>query len=82
LIFLSSVFPLCERSAVNAKGQFHIENSTAFEKDEDSNTMAVDGQLDSAVYQCLWELQQYFSNPVSLFEKVGFNRLKMVMTFN
>jgi THO complex subunit 1 len=33
-IFLSSVFPLSERSGVNLKGEFHAENVTEYEREE------------------------------------------------
>ncbi|KAI8896908.1 THO complex subunit 1 transcription elongation factor-domain-containing protein [Globomyces pollinis-pini] len=33
LIFLSSVFPLCERSGVNHKGDFNIDNHTLIDSD-------------------------------------------------
>jgi THO complex subunit 1 len=51
-IFLSSVFPLSERSGVNLKGEFHVENVTEYEKEpgiavthQDQTKMDVDKPL-------------------------------------
>jgi hypothetical protein len=79
---LSSVFPLCERSAVNAKGEFNVDNVTKFEVEESQDSMAVDGEVDAALYTCVWELQKGFSNPPSLFERGSFNRLQFVYAIN
>lgn len=47
-IFLFQVFPLGDRSSVNLRGEFHVENVTAYEEDpEEENKMDVDTQEDT-----------------------------------
>ena len=67
LIFLSSVFPLCDRSGVNQKGDFNVDNQTEFQAQIiDSSAMEIEGEeerINDALYNQFWSLQKYFSNP-------------------
>jgi THO complex subunit 1 len=92
LIFLSSVFPLSERSGVNAKGEFNIENVTHFEEffnsesasslnqKGDAYDMDIDGDSNELkiFYTHLWGLQRYFSNPLSLSDVNNFKNFETV----
>ncbi|KAJ3316813.1 hypothetical protein HDU76_001540 [Blyttiomyces sp. JEL0837] len=51
LVFLTSVYPLTERSGVNLRGDFNVENITLFEDDVSaSDGMQIDGQQNPAVF--------------------------------
>lgn len=55
LLFLSKIFPLSERSAVNVLGRFHTTNVVSYDTTTESTT--------SSLYQPFWKLQSYFTNP-------------------
>lgn len=85
LIFLSSVFPLCDRSGVNQKGDFNIDNQTEFQSQiDDPSAMDIEGEEErknDSIYNQFWSLQQYFSNPIKLLESSHFEILKSVRIF-
>ena len=84
LIFLSSVFPLCDRSGVNQKGDFNTDNQTEYQVQEvDSSAMDVEDEnapnrKNDVLYNQFWDLQKSFSNPVKLLEPSNFEDLKTV----
>ncbi|KAI2630831.1 THO complex subunit 1 transcription elongation factor-domain-containing protein [Hypoxylon sp. NC1633] len=52
-IFMFQCFPLGDRSSVNLRGEYHVENVTAFEEaqaqpDESADKMVIDTETDSA----------------------------------
>ncbi|ORY79821.1 THO complex subunit 1 transcription elongation factor-domain-containing protein [Protomyces lactucae-debilis] len=59
LVFLSAVFPLSERSAVNLRGEFNTDNVTIYEKDDEALE-------NPTFYAVFWSLQGYFCNPSAL----------------
>lgn len=77
LIFLSLVFPLSERSAVNLRGECNVDNVTVYEEESksetrDGGTMQIDseqglenlgGIVVDDIYETFWSLQKYFANP-------------------
>ncbi|KAJ3413691.1 hypothetical protein HDV05_007679 [Chytridiales sp. JEL 0842] len=67
LIFLTSVYPLTERSGVNLRGDFNVDNVTHFETNPpaDSDTMDID---DDGFYNTFWGLQGFWSNPLTIFQ--------------
>lgn len=72
-IFLFQSFPLGDRSSVNLRGEFHIENATTFESLPDPD-MEVDGVSDERrsmdrLYTQFWRLQTFFSQPTRLFTR-------------
>ncbi|KAK9667521.1 hypothetical protein K7432_017751, partial [Basidiobolus ranarum] len=68
LILLAKVFPLGERSGVNLRGDFNIENGTVYEEAlmEDDTQEA---QEEYKFYKRFWSLQQYFANPPLFFQQ-------------
>ncbi|KAF2863709.1 hypothetical protein K470DRAFT_210131 [Piedraia hortae CBS 480.64] len=64
--FLFHTFPLGDKSSVNLRGEFHVENKTEFDQDES----------DGSFYSLFWSLQQDFSEPVRLFQPSHFDRFK------
>ncbi|KAI8814283.1 THO complex, subunit THOC1 [Cladochytrium replicatum] len=82
LIFLANVFPLSERSGVNLRGDFNVDNVTFFDTVDDTDPMDVDGAEASAAreegsfYQKLWSLQPLFSNPPSIAPPTNFEQFK------
>ncbi|KAJ6262817.1 hypothetical protein Dda_1374 [Drechslerella dactyloides] len=40
-VFLTKSFPLSERSGVNLRGEFHVDNKTTFDNEEESNQHAL-----------------------------------------
>jgi hypothetical protein len=78
LIFLSALFPLGDRSGVNQRGEFNIDNTTEFDTTvSNSDRMDVDGEgnLDG-LYKQFWELQEYFSNPTLLLDSENFAKME------
>ena len=76
LTFLSTHFPINERSGVNLKGEFHVENETPIETidapdaaSDDAPRSAEAHAADPHFYTLFWSLQSFFSNPARLFEE-------------
>eukprot|EP01135_Chromosphaera_perkinsii_P005436 Nk52_evm11s349 gene=Nk52_evmTU11s349 len=73
-IFLASVFPLSEKSGLNLKSAFNVDNVTVFEKwetDEDQNQDGWDdqaGPVDYSFFNKFWGLQKYFNKPTLCYE--------------
>lgn len=74
LSLLAKVFPLGERSGVNLRGDFNVENKTYIEEnvdnaaDEIGNTGDKDERdqifkVDYEFYELFWKVQRFFSNP-------------------
>jgi len=74
-------FPLGDKSSVNLRGEYHLENVTTWDRDipaQDGDKMDVDSeakpQLDvkaldpDALYPIFWALQESFNQPKRLFE--------------
>ncbi|KAI9353255.1 THO complex, subunit THOC1 [Zopfochytrium polystomum] len=71
LLFLTSAYPLTERSGVNLRGDFNVDNVTFYDEDEiPPDAMDVDGSSvkERSFYSIFWGLQRFFSNPLSLFQ--------------
>lgn len=81
LIFLSLVFPLSERSAVNLRGEYNLDNVTIYEEvpasdndDKQETGVATEAKQNNenttissdSFYTTFWSLQQYFNNPAQL----------------
>lgn len=77
LSLLAKVFPLGERSGVNLRGEFNVENKTSIEeKVEDAKPEADDEadrderdkvfKVDYEFYEVFWKVQRFFSNPPTL----------------
>ncbi|KAJ1656753.1 hypothetical protein IWQ61_003724 [Dispira simplex] len=76
LILLASVFPLSDRSGVNLRGDFHVENITEYATDP---SMQTDPPGHEMVYQSLWSIQAYFAQPPLLFDKQSFGKFQRVL---
>ncbi|OZJ04340.1 hypothetical protein BZG36_02384 [Bifiguratus adelaidae] len=77
LMFLANSFPLGERSGVNVKGEFNLENITLYEVDENMDSdKSADKVKDSTFYKQFWRLQRYFANPLALFKEQTTGELK------
>ncbi|SPO31045.1 related to nuclear matrix protein p84 [Ustilago trichophora] len=74
LSLLAKVFPLGERSGVNLRGDFNVENKTHIEDDiegEEDAAVASDDKderdqifkVDYDFYELFWKVQRFFSNP-------------------
>lgn len=87
LVFLSQVFPLSERSAVNRSGEYNTEKSLDVEEDDGDEPME-DGDGDDSsvesiaarIYRPLWSLQKVFTFPPSLKEIDVRDRFKAALT--
>ncbi|KAJ3032398.1 hypothetical protein HK097_005267, partial [Rhizophlyctis rosea] len=83
LLWMAHVYPLSERSGVNLRGEFNVDNVTHYEfEDEDhNNAMEVDLEDPAAqqeyeskkFYKTFWNLQNFFRNPPSLHRMENFN---------
>ncbi|TKY88888.1 hypothetical protein EX895_002129 [Sporisorium graminicola] len=72
LSLLAKVFPLGERSGVNLRGEFNVENKTHIEeKTEEADANAEEGsderdevfKVTYEFYELFWKVQRFFSNP-------------------
>ncbi|KAH9492092.1 THO complex subunit 1 [Bulinus truncatus] len=82
-LFLSRLFPLSEKSALNLASQFNLENVTIYAKQKklsqiDSNdVMEVDDAgdqscsvpIDYHLYKKFWALQDFFRRPTQCYDK-------------
>ncbi|TFB01773.1 THO complex subunit 1 [Trichoderma ghanense] len=50
-IFMFQSFPLGDRSSVNLRGEYHVENVTNYERTEDDSKMEIDTQTDTSKEQ-------------------------------
>lgn len=90
-IYLFQCFPLGDKSSVNLRGEFHVENITTYDgsaTSENEHVMDVDtadhaGQdgVESTshlneLYPLFWSLQTLFSSPTKLFESQSMAMLK------
>ncbi|GAC94847.1 UDP-glucose epimerase [Pseudozyma hubeiensis SY62] len=77
LSLLAKVFPLGERSGVNLRGEFNVENKTIIEDRTDNDSGQADDDIDSddkdqvfkvdyEFYELFWKVQRFFSNPPTL----------------
>ncbi len=87
-IFMFQSFPLGDKSSVNLRGEYHVENVTTFDEevavadaDADAEKMDVDTdakpQKDKALdpdvlYPVFWSLQRTFNQPKKLFDTAHF----------
>lgn len=73
LSLLAKVFPLGERSGVNLRGDFNVENKTHIEENFDDATEEVEDaedkderdqifKVDYEFYELFWKVQRFFSN--------------------
>jgi THO complex subunit 1 len=91
-IFMFQSFPLGDKSSVNLRGEYHVENVTTFDEevavadaDADADKMDVDTDakpqkdkpLDpDALYPIFWSLQESFNQPKKLFDPAHFAAFK------
>jgi len=74
---LTRIFPISEKSALNLNSNFNLENETDYTRIEDEETENRD------LYNSLWSVQDYFRNPLQLYEPVKFAEFeKAVNTIN
>ncbi|KAL2020354.1 hypothetical protein VTK56DRAFT_8483 [Thermocarpiscus australiensis] len=88
-IFMFQSFPLGDKSSVNLRGEYHVENVTTFDRDSapadggaermdvDAEGKKQDKPLDpDALYPIFWSLQESFSQPKKLFDPSHFASFK------
>ncbi|GAC77615.1 nuclear matrix protein [Moesziomyces antarcticus T-34] len=74
LSLLAAVFPLGERSGVNLRGDFNVENKTHIEENDSqaAEEASIDAdrderdeifKVDYDFYELFWKMQRFFSNP-------------------
>lgn len=82
-------FPLGDKSSVNLRGEYHVENVTTFDQDSPVNGEADKMDVDTdgrsqkdkpldpdALYPIFWPLQESFNQPKKLFEPSHFASFK------
>jgi THO complex subunit 1 len=85
-MYLSSVYPLSERSGVNLHGDFNKDNVTHYEGEgieDDDDMMTEEGgegvseeEKEARFYRRFWGMQKFLSNPPSMFGEGNFERLR------
>lgn len=88
-IYLFQCFPLGDKSSVNLRGEFHIENVTAYDEqngeemqlDTESPSTLQENNADTStslrqLYPVFWSLQSLFSSPTKLFDESSMQSFK------
>ncbi|KAL2195491.1 THO complex subunit 1 transcription elongation factor-domain-containing protein [Corynascus similis CBS 632.67] len=87
-IFTFQSFPLGDKSSVNLRGEYHVENVTIYDQETpttDGEKMDVDTDTTSrkdkpmdpdALYPIFWALQESFNQPKKLFDPSHFAAFK------
>lgn len=77
LLFLAKFFPFSERSGLNIVSEFNLENVTEYGADAEENSTTEHESSDSknividySLYCKFWSLQDFFRNPVQVYNKV------------
>ena len=60
-IFLTRIFPISEKSALNLNSNFNLDNLTKFDEQ-------VEGDTDPELYRALWTVQDAFRAPNGVYE--------------
>lgn len=86
LMYLSTAYPLSERSGVNLRGDFNKDNVTHYEgegiEDDEADMMTEEGasedlaHQEARFYRRFWGMQKFFSNPPSIFVEGNFEKLQ------
>ncbi|XP_033738778.1 LOW QUALITY PROTEIN: THO complex subunit 1-like [Pecten maximus] len=91
-LFLSRLFPLSEKSALNLMSQFNLENVTTYttKADRFETELKGDGMeveegetedhpkpVDYNLYRRFWALQDFFRKPTQCYEKVPWKMFQM-----
>ncbi|KAK9475778.1 THO complex subunit 1 transcription elongation factor-domain-containing protein [Lipomyces japonicus] len=66
LAFLSQAFPMNEKSALNQKGEFNVDNITEYDHDNDDDDDDDATATTTEVYAKFWQLQAVFADPIAL----------------
>lgn len=66
-IFLTRIFPISEKSALNLNSNFNLENETKFDAE-----VQPDGELDPKLYSSIWGVQDFFRSPLGMYEPEKF----------
>ncbi len=70
LIFLANAFPLSEKSGLNIRAEFNVENKAILEDDTESTetkNLTSEEKEQKKIYQAFWSLQSLYRDPVSIF---------------
>ncbi|KAL2271915.1 hypothetical protein VTJ83DRAFT_1286 [Remersonia thermophila] len=91
-IFMFQSFPLGDKSSVNLRGEYHVENVTTWDQEPvavaDEDKMDVDKDLKpqkdkpldtNELYPIFWSLQESFNQPKKLFEPSHFAAFKTAL---
>ncbi|KAI9015595.1 THO complex subunit 1 transcription elongation factor-domain-containing protein [Hyaloraphidium curvatum] len=89
LMYLSTVYPLSERSGVNLRGDFNKDNVTHYEgediEDEDEPMTEeggegeAEGDVEARFYRRFWGMQRFLSNPPTILADGNFERFRSVV---
>jgi len=60
-IFLTRIFPISEKSALNLNSNFNLDNETKYDE-------KVEGETDQALYESIWKVQDVFRAPNGIYE--------------
>ncbi|KAL2132487.1 hypothetical protein VTI74DRAFT_3730 [Chaetomium olivicolor] len=86
-IFMFQSFPLGDKSSVNLRGEYHVENVTTYDREPPANGEKMDVDMDAkpqkdkpldpdALYPVFWSLQESFNQPKKLFDSSHFAAFK------
>lgn len=66
-IFLTRIFPISEKSALNLNSNFNLENETKYDSE-----VPTESELDPKLYSSIWGVQDFFRSPLGMYEPERF----------
>ncbi|KAI9286428.1 THO complex subunit 1 transcription elongation factor-domain-containing protein [Umbelopsis sp. AD052] len=76
LMFLANSFSLGERSGVNLRGEFNVENVVKYDSEEELKNDTKMTEEQKAFYTLFWSTQSYLTNPPSIFADQNYEKFK------
>ncbi|CAO3695967.1 unnamed protein product [Umbelopsis ramanniana] len=76
LMFLANSFSLGERSGVNLRGEFNVENVVKYDSEEELKNDTKMTEEQKAFYTLFWSTQSFLTNPPSIFAEANYEKFK------
>ncbi|KAH8557016.1 THO complex subunit 1 transcription elongation factor-domain-containing protein [Umbelopsis sp. PMI_123] len=76
LMFLANSFSLGERSGVNLRGEFNVENVVKYDSEEELKNDTKMTEEQKAFYTLFWSTQGFLTNPPSIFADGNYEKFK------
>ena len=74
-IFLTRIFPISEKSALNLNSNFNLDNETRFDDE-------IEGETDKQLYESIWKVQDIFRSPTGIYETDKYKQFEEAINKN